>query len=80
MVWNYGEHITLSQMTYKTGFLLQGNSEAEEAANTDQSWRVIRNEAFTPFRFGPISFNTCCVAGPGDKIDAAQYPRGWKKK
>jgi hypothetical protein len=78
VVWNYGEHITLSQITYKTGFLLQGDSEAEAAVNTDDSWKVTRNKGFAPIPFGPISFRTYYVAGPGDKLDAAQYPWGWE--
>jgi hypothetical protein len=57
-VWNFGEHITLSQMTYKTGFIVQGNTEDEKIVNTEDKWLVIHNKAYSAIPFGPISFNT----------------------
>src|SRR5438270_9509928 len=38
-VWNYGV-VPLAQISDRTGFVLQGNTESEMAANTDTSWEV----------------------------------------
>jgi hypothetical protein len=34
VVWNGGEYVPYAQMTYRTAFILQGNAETEQAANT----------------------------------------------
>jgi hypothetical protein len=67
-------------MTYKTGFIVQGNTEDEKIVNTDDKWLVYHNKAYAPIPFGPISFNTYYVAGPGEKIDGTTYPWGWEQR
>ena len=37
-VWNFGTLAPVAQMFSRAGFLLQGDSAAEEIANTDGSW------------------------------------------
>lgn len=39
-VWNFGLRAPVAQMSYRTGFLLQGDSEKEEIVNTNPSWAV----------------------------------------
>lgn len=39
-VWNFGTRAPVAQMSNRTGFLLQGDTAAEEIANTDGSWLV----------------------------------------
>ena len=38
VVWNFGKDIPVAQITNKTGFILQGNTPAEEIVNTNNSW------------------------------------------
>ena len=40
VVWNFGEWTPVAQMSSKTGFILQGNSDVEQIVNTNKSWRV----------------------------------------
>ena len=44
VVWNFGEVAPAAQMSSRTGFLMQGDTEAEAAVNTGLEWRV-RKEA-----------------------------------
>lgn len=78
-VWNFGEQATLSQMSYRTGFILQGNSRQEQVANTNDAWVVKLNPAYRPIPYGPISFNTYYVAGPGDDVDGSRHLWGWEQ-
>jgi alpha-L-rhamnosidase len=39
-VWNFGTHAAIAQMSDRLGFLVHGKSEAERAADTDESWEV----------------------------------------
>jgi len=78
-VWNFGELKPWAQFTIKTALILQGNSEAEEIANTDNSWKVIKDQAYSP---APASSKETegqfIVVGPCDRVDAALYPWGWE--
>ncbi|MCC5612906.1 alpha-L-rhamnosidase N-terminal domain-containing protein, partial [Nostoc sp. CHAB 5834] len=78
-VWNMGEGAPVAQMTYQTGFVLQGNGDAEKQANTDASWKVYKNPAYTPIKNDIAKLQTYIVMGDGDRVDAAQYPWGWEQ-
>lgn len=76
VVWNGGPLSPEAQITQQTAFILQGNTARERVADTGPDWRVTANRAYTALPFRP---NTYYVAGPGDRIDAAQYPWGWEQ-
>src|SRR2546427_2392203 len=38
-VWNFGTSAPVAQMTSQVGFILQGDGELEQVANTDPSWQ-----------------------------------------
>ncbi|HEV7347569.1 alpha-L-rhamnosidase C-terminal domain-containing protein [Telluribacter sp.] len=78
-VWNFAQHAPIAQVSNHTGFIMQGNTEAEKAVNTDNSWLVTQNEAYAPIPFGPIAFRGYYVTGPGEKVDATRYPWGWQQ-
>ncbi len=78
VVWNEGEHRPEGQISNRTGFLLQGNSAKEEIANTNNSWKCLKNTAYTPLT-GGIGYNTYYVSGPGELIDMHAMPDGWMK-
>lgn len=72
VVWNFGEYTAGPQMTLKTGFIMQANSDAEKVVNTDSSWKVVRNEAYSP------SLENRHDVGCSDIVDAGKYPWGWE--
>lgn len=74
VVWNFGEYKPLAQMTNKTAFIVQGNGTAEEVINTGSSWKVFKDEAYTP----PATAPSRTVVGPGDEVDGSRYPYGWE--
>jgi alpha-L-rhamnosidase len=80
VVWNFGELKPWAQFSIKTAFIIQGNSKSEEIVNTDTSWKVIQNIAYTP---APASSKETSgqfvVVGPCDKVDASLYPWNWEK-
>lgn len=78
VVWNEGEYRPEGQISNRTGFLLQGNTASEEIINTNQSWKVIKNPAYSPLT--GIGYNTYYVAGPGELVDMKLMPQGWMKK
>jgi alpha-L-rhamnosidase len=79
IVWNFGELKPWAQFSIKTAFVVQGNSALEEIANTDTSWKVIQNQAYTP---APASSKETSgqfvVVGPCDRVDATLFPWNWE--
>ena len=75
IVWNFGTKAPIAQMSSRTGFLLQGNTAAEQSANTGPSWRVeqepgwgsVQDEKFAGY-FG---------AGFGEEIDGRRLNWNW---
>jgi len=81
LVWNMGEHAAVAQISNQTAFALQGNTAAEASVNTDESWKVYRNEAYTPCSLDNMEkTSSYMVIGPGDHVKAALYPWGWEKQ
>lgn len=79
VVWNFAEHAPVAQNTARTGFLLQGDTQAERAADTGPSWKVWHNTAYSPI---PIQMGREVLgywaAGPGEHVDGGAYPWGWE--
>jgi len=75
VVWNFAELAPEAQMTVRSGFLLQGDTESERMANTGPEWKAFRNPAYAP---ESARVNGYFAAGPGEKLDAARYPWGWE--
>lgn len=80
LVWNMGEHAAVAQISNQTAFALQGNTDKEKLVNTDGTWKVRENKAYHPCSLdnGP-RLRTYMVIGPGDSVQAAQYPWQWEK-
>lgn len=79
VVWNFGELKPWAQFTIKTAFIVQGNSKTEEIVNTDTTWKVIKNMAYSPAGAGSKETSgQFVVVGPCDRVDAALYPWGWE--
>ena len=79
VVWNMGVHAPVAQISNQTGFMLQGDTKQEEIMNTDASWKVIRNKAYTPCSIdNGRRLRTYMVIGPGDHVEGSAYPWGWE--
>ena len=76
VVWNFAEEAPLAQITYRTGFLLQGDTAAEQLANTDKKWKCVRDDAY---RTAMPRIPGYYAAGPAERLDAALYPWGWER-
>jgi alpha-L-rhamnosidase len=79
VVWNFGEDKPWAQFSLKTAFIVQGNSAPEQIANTDRTWRVVKNKAYSPASAdAKETLGQFIVVGPCDRLDAAQYPWNWE--
>jgi alpha-L-rhamnosidase len=79
VVWNDGAYTAVAQISNGTGFLLQGDTGAQQVVNTDASWRCIVDHAYTPHPIANDQRTGYMAIGPGEHVDAAQYPWGWQQ-
>ncbi|MEA5258827.1 alpha-L-rhamnosidase N-terminal domain-containing protein [Arcicella aquatica] len=79
VVWNFGEYMPAAQMSNKTGFIIQGNTELESVANTNNSWKVLQNQAYKPIPVEGSKLRTYIVVGCGEEVDATKFPSNWEK-
>jgi hypothetical protein len=77
-VWNFGTRTPVAQMSSQTGFVLQGDGELEQTANTDSSWQVELETGHTALPVNFMALLQSYYAGPpGELIDAAKYDWSW---
>lgn len=79
VVWNYSDQAPESQITWRTGFLLQGDTKAEHILNTDESWKAIRNPAYSSIPFTHAQMRGYYVVGPGERFEGEKHPWGWEQ-
>ena len=48
LVWNEAQYRQEAQISTRTGFVVQGNSPAEEILNTNNTWKCIRDNGYQP--------------------------------
>jgi len=75
LVYNEGSKRPDSQISVRTGFLLQGEVESAEVY-TDTSWFCIQDPSYSPVN--PI-VKGYYVAGPGEKVDMNYTLSDWNK-
>ncbi len=75
-VWNYGDHRPLAQVSNRTAFILQGDSKAESAVNTNSSWLCIKDNGYSELK--PVVFGYF-VAPYGEVVNTALSPKGWQQ-
>ncbi len=73
-VWNFAGYRPVAQHSVRTGFILQGNTEAERMADTNSSWMVFKDEAYTPLT---TDLNAYYVVGPGEEFNAYAHLWNW---
>jgi len=77
-VWNAGESKPWAQMSVQTGFLVQGDSAAEDVVDTNATWLVARDPSRTAEPIDRAALHTFIVSGDGDRVDGSRYPWGWE--
>jgi alpha-L-rhamnosidase len=76
VVWNEGRVKPESQISYLTGFILQGNTAAEEVLNTNDSWKTTKDESYQPLSVRVPGYY---VAGPAELVDMNNHVSNWEK-
>jgi len=75
IVWNDGEEKPEAQISSRTAFILQGNTNAEAVVNTDKSWKCIKDKSHEAL---PVKLvYSYYVAGPGELVNMRDYTPGW---
>jgi alpha-L-rhamnosidase len=75
VVWNFGKKRPEAQISWRTAFILQGNSSREEIANSNRTWKASRNKSYRPVV--PELVYTYYVAGPGEQEDKNDWDDSW---
>jgi alpha-L-rhamnosidase len=75
VVWNFAESRPFADQSIRTGFLLQGNGKGEQVVNTNESWKCIQDQAYSPIN---TNLQVYFVVGPGDQVDFSKYAWGWE--
>lgn len=85
-VWNEAEHRPEFQVSFRTGFILQGGTGDTQIVNTDKSWKCAQDSSYSPViisMFSPdlnaVRVPGWYIAGPGEKIDMHQRIKNWEK-
>ena len=76
-VFHFGIYAPLAQVSDRLAFLLQSDSTAEAALNTDPSWEVEQEPGHTPIRALPEGLWEYFAAGPGERIDGTLCDWNW---
>lgn len=83
-VWNEADLRPEAQISYQTGFILQGANETKELLNTNDSWKCQQDHSYSPvpvvpsWANGKVKVYGYYVAGPGEQIDMAKQVRNWQ--
>lgn len=79
LVWNMGTDAPVAQVSNQTGFVMQGNTDAESMVNTDKSWKVLQDRSYKACsKDNGARLQSYMVIGPGDEVDGSTYPWGWE--
>ncbi len=73
-VWNEGANRAIAQFSWKTALIVQGEDEQSQAINSDESWKCIEDESYTPLAQRVRGYY---AAGAGDLIDMNKGVAGW---
>ncbi len=76
-VWNWGKYLPWAQTTLRTALLVQGNTANQHIANTNASWKVREEKAYTFFNYTEDEFHHSTGIGPCEKIDGNEMLWDW---
>jgi hypothetical protein len=75
IVWNFGDMRPEAQISYRTGFIMQGDSDNEKMINTDKTWKCRHDSSYAPKE--PVLIYSYYVAGPGETINYNMALKKW---
>ncbi len=75
LVWNEGALRPEAQISWITGFIIQGDTPAEAAITSDTTWKCMKDDSYQPVSSPEII--GYYVAGPGEFIDMRKHIKGW---
>ncbi|HEY9167850.1 MAG TPA: alpha-L-rhamnosidase C-terminal domain-containing protein [Candidatus Kryptonia bacterium] len=79
LVWNMGEFAPMAQLSARTGFLLQADNQEDYFLNSNATWKVLHDSAYSPCATDISSeLETYLVTGPGDEVVGKNYPWDWE--
>ena len=78
VVWNFADSAPMAQLTYRSGFVLQGDTAAESAVNTDRSWKTFLDSSRSVIDSSDEKIEGYYAAGSGERVDGSRYPWGWR--
>ncbi len=73
-VWNFGTHAAIAQMSDRIGFLLHGEGDAEDVADTNPSWEVEQENGIAAL---PPQMHGYYAAEPGERLNGAKFDWAW---
>jgi hypothetical protein len=76
LVWNEGEQKPEAQISFRTGFLMQGVNQKDSIWNTDNTWKCLQDTSYRPLN---VQMNTYYVTGPGELINFNYSVKGWQR-
>jgi alpha-L-rhamnosidase len=76
-VWNFGIYAPIAQISDRTAFLVEGDTAAEAAANTDASWLVEEEPGQAALPRPADGFYAYVAAGWGETMRGAAYDWDW---
>ena len=79
VVWNDGPYAAVAQISNGTGFIVQGDNNAEQVVNTGAEWRCVTDPAYQAHPIPNDQRTGYQALGPAEEVDAAKYPWGWEQ-
>ena len=76
-VWNLGTFAPVAQISYRTGFLVRGESPLGQIANTNDSWWAEQEAGFQVAAVSMGELRGYFAADPIEKIDGRLYDWTW---
>ena len=83
-VYNAGRDKPMSLQSNQTAFFLSTSNESFKKIESNESWKVLKNEAYKPISYYEMLFKErwfygYYACGPGDDVDGDKYPWGWNQ-
>lgn len=77
MVWNFGDHAPMRQISDRLGFLLDGDAANPVEIHTDRSWIVVAEKGLSTLALSAMSEHGYYAASAPEKLDASSFRWGW---
>jgi len=83
-VFNQGDDRAKSLFNIQTAFMLRAEDPVYARVNSGPDWKVYHNSAYQPVTYQEMLFDDrwfygYYACGPGDRVDGALYPWGWRE-